>query len=141
MVIAPDTPTRPPPYAPPNPDIPGIYPTIRITGGTLQIDEGEGEGSGESASQVSSQKVTPQSNRQSREGKNGRAEGPASPDKHHQPFQLRQLREGEGEKAPDQEQERQRQEKLRTRLREIEEEKKQLLRREQDRKKRKKMNR
>ncbi len=37
LVIAPDTATRPPPYAPPSTDIKGIYPTIRVTGGTIHL--------------------------------------------------------------------------------------------------------
>ena len=52
VVNAPDTPACPPPYAPPATPTPGIYPTLYVTGGTLQEGEDEDVGAVDSASSI-----------------------------------------------------------------------------------------
>ena len=50
VVNAPDTPTRPPPYAPPATT--GIYPTLHVTSGTIQIDRDGDVGPEDSSSSI-----------------------------------------------------------------------------------------
>ena len=67
LVKAPITPTCPPPHAPPAAPIPGIYPTLHVSSGTLTIDE-EREELSEIASVNEEQGSVVQTDREQSEG-------------------------------------------------------------------------